>query len=92
MDKSTVHVYGRWTTTAVMLLLYILRIYLIRSHHIITYGLGIYLLNLLIGFLSPRFDPETEGPVLPSAQSAEFRPFSRRVPEFKFWFVFYFPL
>ena len=31
--------------------------------YIITYGLGIYVLNLLIGILSPQSDPETEGPV-----------------------------
>jgi hypothetical protein len=35
-----------------------------------------------------QLDPETEGPVLPTKESEEFRPFSRRVPEFKFWFVF----
>lgn len=29
--------------------------------YIITYGLGIYVLNLLIGFLSPQMDPEQEG-------------------------------
>merc|ERR1712146_635681 len=48
---------------------------------------GIYLLNLFIGFLSPSIDPEMEGPGLPSSakEGAEFRPFERRVPEFKFW-------
>jgi hypothetical protein len=33
--------------------MYVLRVYLIRGFHIISYGLGIYLLNLFIGFLSP---------------------------------------
>ena len=53
--------------------------------YIITYGLGIYALNLLIGFLSPATDPETEGPTLPTSKDDEFRPFVRRLPEFKFW-------
>ena len=51
-----------------------------------TYGLGIYLLNGFIGFLSPQVDPDSEGPVLPTSNDEEFRPFSRRVPEFKFWY------
>ena len=46
--------------------------------YIITYGLGIYVLNLLIGFLSPQLDPETEGPTLPTSKDDEFRPFIRR--------------
>ncbi len=46
--------------------------------YIITYGLGIYVLNLLIGFLSPQLDPETEGPTLPQTRDDEFRPFIRR--------------
>lgn len=48
-------------------------------------GLGIYTLNLLIGFLSPQVDPESEGPALPMKGSDEFKPFVRRLPEFKFW-------
>ncbi|PRQ56985.1 putative retrieval of early ER protein Rer1 [Rosa chinensis] len=55
-----------------------------------SYGLGIYLLNLLIGFLSPQVDPEIhdlfDGPSLPTRGFDEFRPFVRRLPEFKFWY------
>jgi hypothetical protein len=53
--------------------------------YIITYALGIYNLNLLLGFLTPQVDPELEGPTLPSKREDEFRPFVRRLPEFKFW-------
>ncbi|KAI3968620.1 hypothetical protein MKX01_028770 [Papaver californicum] len=56
---------------------------------IVSYGLGIYLLNLLIGFLSPKIDPEMEvsdGASLPTKGSDEFKPFIRRLPEFKFWY------
>jgi hypothetical protein len=57
-----------------------------QGFYIVTYGLGIYLLNRLIGFLSPMVDPELEGPTLPSKSSdQEFKPFQRRLPEFKFW-------
>jgi hypothetical protein len=37
-----------------MLAVYLFRVYLIDGWYIITYGLGIYLLNNFIGFLSPQ--------------------------------------
>lgn len=59
------------------------------------YTLGIYLLNLFLAFLQPKFDPafsedsvEDAGvPTLPTKSSEEFRPFIRRLPEFKFWYA-----
>ena len=33
----------------------------------------------------PQVDPETDGPVLPTKASEEYKPFTRKVPEFKFW-------
>jgi hypothetical protein len=65
-----------------------------------TDGLAIYLLNLLLAFLQPKFDPSLEDdlladeieeggdqsvPVLPSQRDDEFRPFVRRLPEWQFW-------
>ena len=88
LDKSTPHVTYRWVGTFVLALLYALRVYFVQGFYIVSYGLGIYLLNLLIGFLSPLVDPEMEpsdGPLLPTKGSDEFKPFIRRLPEFKFW-------
>jgi len=59
----------------------------------VAYSLGIYLLNLFLAFLTPKFDPSLEqeeleegGPsALPTKNDEEFRPFIRRLPEFKFW-------
>jgi hypothetical protein len=63
---------------------------------------AIYLLNLLLAFLQPRFDPSlqddlaademegggsSDGPMLPSQRDDEFRPFVRRLPEWQFWYV-----
>ena len=89
LDKSTVWPKTRWAVFFGLLFFYMLRTYLLNGWFIVTYGLGIYLLNLFIGFLSPSIDPEMEGPGLPSSakEAAEFRPFERRVPEFKFWYV-----
>jgi len=86
LDLSAPHTTQRWLFSAVIMLIYCVRVYLINGWYIITYGLGIYVLNLLIGFLSPQMDPEVEGPVLPTSKDDEFRPFIRRLPEFKFWY------
>lgn len=61
-----------------------------------AYALGIYLLNLFLAFLQPKFDPSNEamdnemedGSVgtLPTKSDEEFKPFIRRLPEFKFWY------
>ncbi|KAL1554287.1 Protein rer1a [Salvia divinorum] len=90
LDKATPHALYRWVGTFGLVLLYALRVYYVQGFYIVTYGLGIYLLNLLIGFLSPLVDPElepSEGPSLPTKGSDEFKPFIRRLPEFKFWYA-----
>lgn len=61
----------------------------------VCYSLGIYLLNLFLAFLQPKIDPSLTqdegledgeaGSSLPTKNDEEFRPFIRRLPEFKFW-------
>ncbi|XP_044475640.1 protein RER1B-like [Mangifera indica] len=90
LDRSTPHPRQRWLGTLTAAAIYVLRVYYIQGFYVVTYGLGIYLLNLLIGFLSPKIDPEFEaldGASLPTKGSDEFRPFIRRLPEFKFWYA-----
>lgn len=69
--------------------------------HIVLDALAIYLLNLLLAFLQPKFDPSLEEDLLadeieeggdvpsplPSQRDDEFRPFVRRLPEWQFWYV-----
>ncbi|KAI8146201.1 Golgi membrane protein [Fennellomyces sp. T-0311] len=96
LDDTTPHVQYRWIGTAVLLVLFILRILYAQGWYIITYALGIYLLNLFLAFLTPKFDPSVEldtqetemeeGPSLPTKADEEFKPFIRRLPEFKFWY------
>ncbi|TVU06660.1 hypothetical protein EJB05_49884, partial [Eragrostis curvula] len=91
LDRSTPHVGRRWLGLAVVTAAYALRVWIAGGYYIVTYALGIYLLNLLIAFLSPQVDPEVaevlgEGPALPTRATDEFRPFVRRLPEFKFWY------
>lgn len=73
-----------WIALGALVLLYSLRVYLLSGFYIVTYGLGIFLLNLFIGFLSP-LEEDADGPVLPLNDLDEFKPFVRRLPEFKFW-------
>jgi Rer1 family len=93
LDKSTIHLVPRWSAFAVLLALFFLRVYVVQGYFIVAYGLGIFLLNNFIAFLSPLEDPaehaanNNDGPTLPTSakEGKEFRPFARRLPEFKFW-------
>jgi len=98
LDDSTQHISFRWIGFAILTLLYIGRIVWLQGWYIVTYALAIYHLNLLLAFLTPKIDPamaefeaaeeaaEDEGMALPTRQNDEFRPFVRRLPEFKFWY------
>ncbi|KIY50269.1 retrieval of early ER protein Rer1 [Fistulina hepatica ATCC 64428] len=93
LDRWTPHMFHRWLATGGLATLFALRIVL--SHD----AYAIYLLNLLLAFLQPKFDPslqddlmadELEGggdasSPLPSQRDDEFRPFVRRLPEWQFW-------
>ncbi|KAI1096385.1 retrieval of early ER protein Rer1 [Rostrohypoxylon terebratum] len=95
LDQSTPFVLYRWVGTGVFLGIFFLRILLAQGWYIVAYALGIYLLNLFLAFLQPKFDPSNDmldnemedgsAGGLPTKQDEEFRPFIRRLPEFKFW-------
>ncbi|KAG9509595.1 Protein RER1, partial [Fragariocoptes setiger] len=95
LDLWTPHVASRWCFSVFILLLFMVRVVVSQGWYIVCYGLSIYYLNLFIGFLSPKIDPafqaddfdddDQSGPMLPTSANEEFRPFIRRLPEFKFW-------
>jgi hypothetical protein len=87
----TPHTVARWSAWGVFLTLYAIRTFVVQGWYIVTYALGIYLLNQFIMFLTPKIDPamqdyEEDGLSLPTKASEEFRPFMRQLPEFKFWY------
>jgi len=97
IDDSTPHSQIRWGFTGGVLFLYILKILIWGGWYIISYALAIYVLNSLLGFLTPLVDPaldedslddeNADGPSpLPTNSSDEFKPFIRKVHEFKFWY------
>jgi hypothetical protein len=99
----------RWAALGFALLLLFVRIVFARGYYVVAYALGIYLLNMFLLFLSPKFDPAfmedeaadsmanyadigTSASDLPSLpvqsgvdETGEYRPFIRRLPEFRFW-------
>ena len=95
LDASTPYTPFRWGATIILFTAFFVRILVVQGWYIVAYCLGIYLLNLFLAFLQPKFDPsldstEDEGleggqSSLPTKADEEFRPFIRRLPEFKFW-------
>jgi len=89
-DSLAPHKAGRWAATIFCFMIYSVRVYYLQGWYIVTYALGIYYLNLMIAFLSPLGDPNEgrgEPSELPTSEqdAAEFKPFVRRLPEFKCW-------
>lgn len=101
LDDVNPHLSLRWIATGSLFFLYCLRIYYVNGFHIVSYALGIYILNLFIGFLTPLVDPEKEKKAAkseqldeeaeqaelppPAPQADDYKPFIRRIPEFKWW-------
>ncbi|KAF8633285.1 hypothetical protein AX17_004460 [Amanita inopinata Kibby_2008] len=99
LDRWTPHTLYRWLASAALLTVFILRILLAQGWYIVCYAHAIYLLNLLLAFLQPKFDPSLQEDLLadeieeggdapsplPSQRDDEFRPFVRRLPEWQFW-------
>lgn len=84
----------RWLAVCGICSYFMYRIVALQGWYISGYALAIFHLNLFIAFLSPKIDPsfemaesldEDNGPELPRNNDEEFRPFIRRLPEFKFW-------
>ncbi|KAL9555536.1 hypothetical protein MBANPS3_002321 [Mucor bainieri] len=90
LDQVTPFAPYRWVGTSVLLVLFMFRVIYAEG------WIGIYILNLFLAFLTPKFDPSVEmdtqasemeeGPSLPMKNDEEFKPFIRRLPEFKFWY------
>ena len=89
-DKIIIFPLERWLVTAILLLIYIIRVVLTRGYACLTYCIGIHFLNSFIGFISPLEDPEEfdlnkDDSFLPQKNNEEYKPFYRKVKEFTFW-------
>lgn len=101
IDKTVPYPRNRWIFFAILIFIFVIRIITTQGWYIVCYTLGIYLLNLFLGFLTPKFDPSLEQELNEESmeeglqlkddgqlqnENDEFKPFIRRLPEFKFWF------
>ncbi len=96
LDKITPFHVSRWAVNILLIVLFMYRVVHLEGFYIIAYILGIFLLNQFILFLTPmtnfveydyEMDEGDDGPQLPTHTDEEFRPFMRRLPEFKFWYT-----
>ncbi|KAK8801592.1 hypothetical protein WA538_005430 [Blastocystis sp. DL] len=85
IEKTINYPLYRWVVLVLTLALYVKRILSTHGFYLVSYTLGLYLLNLLLGFLSPLDVYDDDTAELPTRDATEYRPFIRRVPEFKFW-------
>lgn len=60
LDRSTPYPLYRWAATGSLLFLFALRVVYGEGWYIVAYGLSIFLLNIFLAFLQPRFDPSLE--------------------------------
>jgi hypothetical protein len=82
----------RWGFTGTLVLLYIYRIIMIRTHAVVTYCAAVYLLHAFILFATPKdqnipdpFEATNEDEYNPSNIDNDFKPYVRRLPEYSFW-------
>ena len=57
LDDLVPYKVPRWVFVVALVVVYAVRVTLLQGWYIVTYALAIYILNLFIAFLSPKFDP-----------------------------------
>ncbi|KAL7674169.1 hypothetical protein ACOME3_000449 [Neoechinorhynchus agilis] len=95
LDQLVVFPFFRWIMVLVLIIAFFIRMVRVHGFYIVAYVAGIFLLNQLVQFLTPRFLPSaaastgksSESTAIPRNLSDEFRPFDRRLKEFDFWLV-----
>ncbi|KAJ9549987.1 hypothetical protein OSB04_022530 [Centaurea solstitialis] len=87
LDKSTPFLVCRWIVFCAIAIPYaVVFFYLEKGSCVVSFALGIYILRLLLGFLTPQVDDDQPTPLPSSSNDDEFRPFLRLRTEFKFWY------
>ncbi|KAI3385005.1 hypothetical protein SNEBB_000308 [Seison nebaliae] len=98
LDLLTPFTRRRWFCATFYLLVFFSRVVYCNGFFVVAYALSIFLLNQFILFLTPRSYPGMANITgtnddkdfslsLPQHNDDEFRPFIRRLPEFKFWWI-----
>lgn len=95
LDYITPYIVPRWIFTYILITLFMARIVFSEGWYIVCYSWAIFLLNMFLKFLTPKFDPSIEQDIQNDSVEAgvgeldendeDFKPFIRRLPEFRFW-------
>lgn len=95
LDYITPHIIARWIVSYFIMLAFMGRIVWVEGWYIVCYTWAIFVLNMFLKFLTPKFDPSIEQDIQNDSVEAgvgkmdendeEFKPFIRRLPEFRFW-------
>jgi hypothetical protein len=75
----------RWLVWLFLAGLFLFRVFVLHKSYTIGYVAGLYLINCLIMYISPKLDPELSKDSLPTAGDGDYRPFVRKLPEFVLW-------
>ncbi|KAG0680546.1 hypothetical protein C6P40_004245 [Pichia californica] len=96
LDYITPHIIPRWIATYIIIIIFMGRILVVEGWYIVCYTWAIFLLNMFLKFLTPKIDPSLEQDIQNDSVEAgtnkmdendeDFKPFIRRLPEFRFWF------
>ena len=60
LDDVVPYKLPRWIFVFLLLVVYAVRVTLLQGWYIVTYALAIYILNIFIAFISPKFEPLAE--------------------------------
>ncbi|GIQ82264.1 retrieval of early ER protein Rer1 [Kipferlia bialata] len=78
----------RWIGLAVVAAIYLLRVIVTGRFYLITYCLYLYAAGKFVLFVTPRVTGDSmqdDMPSLPTSSGDEYKPFVRKLPEYKFW-------
>lgn len=92
IDTLSPRVYPRWMFALIILITYLRRVFGLKSHIVITYIAGVYLLHSFVLFVTPKdsnipdpFENDEDESYNPKNIDNDFRPYVRKLPELLFW-------
>ena len=91
-DKIIIYRLERWLIVVNLALIFMIRVVKSQGFYCLAYYVCIHILNSFIEFISPLEDPEEYGlnsgdSHLPQKNNEEFKPFQRKVKEYRFWSI-----
>lgn len=84
--RTKPYVLYRWLLFSLLAAAFLARMIHRSRYYTIGYIAGLYFINCLVLFVSPKFDADLYGKdTLPTVGDGDYRPFVRKLPEFLFW-------